>query len=131
MPAMDHEADEALTKFDRIANRRIEDAIKEGQFDNLSGMGQPLKDLQDNPFVPSEMRAAFKVLSNSGYAPDWMVLAQQIDGDIERLRYKADLHVAYLRRQLEEIAQNVYAVRRLRKETERLKAEHRRAAAEH
>src|SRR3954451_5998351 len=128
---MDETADQANIKLDRIAERRIKEAIDAGEFDNLAGMGQPLKDLEDNPFVPADLRAAFKVLSNSGYAPDWMVLSQQIDADIERLRHSEDLHFAYLRRQLELVAADVYAVRRLRKEMDRLKAEHRRAAAEH
>src|SRR6478672_697222 len=128
---MDEAADQAIIRLDRIAEHRIKEAIDAGEFDNLEGLGKPLRDLEDNPFVPAEMRAAYKVLSNSGYAPDWMVLSQQIDADIARLRHAADLHFAYLRRQLEEVASSVYAVRRLRKETDRLKAEHRRAAAVH
>ena len=128
---MDHEIDESLIKFDRIANRRIEDAIKEGLFDNLEGAGKPLKDMEDNPFIPKEMRAAYKVLQNSGYAPDWIVLAGQIDADIERLRYNADRHFANLRERMHEVGSNPYAVKRLRVEMDRLKADHRRAAALH
>ena len=126
---MEQEIDEAILKLERIAERRIKEAIDAGEFDNLQGAGQPLKDLDDNPFVPAEMRAAFKVLSNSGYAPDWMVLSQQIDADIARMRYAADLHFAYLRRQLEELTNSPHAVTRLKKDTDRLKAEHRRASA--
>jgi hypothetical protein len=128
---MDRELDEAIAKFDKIAERRIQEAMKAGEFDNLSGMGEPLQDLDDNPFVPDDMRAALKVLHNSGYAPDWIVLAQQIDADLERLRYMADLHFAYLRRRMQEIGSDPYAVKRLRQEMDRLKAEHRRAAAVH
>ena len=128
---MDEAADQTIIKLDRIAERRIKEAMDAGEFDNLEGLGKPLKDIDNNPFVPTELRAALKVLSNSGYAPDWMVLAQQIDADIERLRYKADLHFTYLRVQLAEIASNPYAVKRLRKEMDRLKAEHKRAAKVH
>jgi hypothetical protein len=128
---MDHEIDEAISKFDRIAERRIQDAMKAGEFDNLPGMGQPLKDLEDNPFVPDDMRAALKVLHNSGYAPDWIVLGGQIDADIERMRNTADMHFAHLRRRMQEVGSDPYAVKRLRKEMDRLKAEHRRAAAVH
>ena len=126
---MDHEIDDAVHKFERIADRRIQEAINAGEFDNLAGMGKPLTDLEDNPFVPKEMRAAFKVLSNSGFAPDWMVLGQHIDAQIEKLRHSADLHFAYLRRRLQEVGGNPYAVKRLRQEVDQLKAEHRRAAA--
>src|SRR5437867_2171000 len=109
--AMDHELDEAIIRFDRIAERRLQEAIKAGEFDNLPGMGKPLKDLEDNPFIQEDMRAAFKVLSNSGYVPDWMVLAQQIDAEIERMRHTADLHFAYLRRRLQEVSSDPYAVK--------------------
>jgi hypothetical protein len=128
---MDHELDEAITKFDRIADRRIQEAIRAGEFDNLPGMGKPLQDIEDNPFIPDDMRAAFKVLSNSGYAPDWMVLAQQIDAEVEKMRHTADLHFAYLRRRLQEVGSDPYAVKRLRQIVDHLKAEHRRAAAIH
>ena len=128
---MDQEIDDAILRLERIAERRIKEAIDAGEFDNLQGAGKPLKDLDDNPFVPAEMRAAFKVLSNSGYAPDWMVLSQQIDADIAGMRYAADLHFAYLQRQLEELTGSPHAVTRLKKVTDRLKAEHRRASAIH
>lgn len=128
---MDAEIDDAILKLDRIADRRIQQAIDAGEFDNLPGMGKPLKDNEDNPFVPKEMRAAFKVLQNSGYAPDWMVLGQQIDDDIARMRARADRHFASIREQLQEIAGSPYAVKRLRQEIDRLNADHRRAAAGH
>src|SRR4051812_49782389 len=115
---MDQEIDDAILKLERIAEHRIKEAIDAGEFDNLQGMGKPLKDLEDNPFVPAEMRAAFKVLSNSGYAPDWMVLAQTIEADIARLSTEADNHFAHLRRRLQEVASNPYAVKRLRAEVD-------------
>jgi hypothetical protein len=128
---MDHEIDDAILKIERIAERRIQDAINAGEFDNLPGYGQPLNDADDNPFVPKDLRAAFKVLSNSGYAPDWIVVAQQIDADIERLRYNADRHFGFLRQRMQEVGTNTYAVKHLRKEMEALKAEHRKAAKRH
>lgn len=127
---MDMEAEEVLIRLDRISERRIQEAIDAGAFDNLEGAGKPLK-LDDNPFVPEEMRVAFKVLQNSGFAPDWIVLSQHIDDDIQRLRHTADRHFVYLRRRLNEVSGNPYAVKRLRTEVERLKNEHKRAAKQH
>ncbi len=128
---MDHiEADELISKLDRIADRRIQEAIEAGAFDNLRGAGKPLQ-MDDDTFVPADMKAAFRVLSNSGYAPDWMALAQEIEADIERMRHAADHHFAYLRERLQEIGSNPFAVKRLRPELERLKAHHRRAAVQH
>lgn len=123
-------ADEILAKLDRISERRIQEAIDSGVFDNLEGMGKPLQ-FEDNPFVPREMKAAFKVLENSGYAPDWMTVAQEIDADTERIRSSADNHFAYLRKSLAEIGGNPYAVKRLRAEVSRLKTQHQRAAVQH
>ena len=124
------DADDIIIRLDRLSDRRIQEAIDAGEFDNLDGMGKPLQ-MDDNPYVPEDMRMAFKVLKNSGFAPDWMVLSQQIEADIERLRYSADRHFEYLRRSLAEVAGNPYAVRRLRSEVSRLRNEHRRAAKQH
>src|SRR5688500_5305594 len=60
-----------------------------------------------------------------------MVLAQEIEVDIDRMRDSADRHFATLRRRLHETASNPYAIRRLRVEVEQLKKEHRRAAVQH
>ena len=124
------DADEILVNLDRISERRIQEAIDAGEFDNLDGAGQPIK-FEDNPFVPEDMRVAFKVLQNSGYAPDWMLLSQEIENEIQRLRYTADRHFAYLRKSLYEVSGDTYAVKRLRNEVTRLMGEHRRAAAQH
>jgi hypothetical protein len=125
------QADEAIIKLERIAERRIRDAIEAGEFDNLKGMGQPLAADDDNPYVPDDMRVAFKVLQNSGYAPDWMTLAQDIEADMQRLRTSADTHFRILREQLKEISSDTYAITRLRNEVQRLKNLHKRAAAQH
>jgi DnaJ family protein C protein 28 len=123
-------AEEILAKLDRIAERRIQEGIEAGAFNNLEGEGKPLQ-IEDNPFVPKDMRAAFKVLENSGYAPDWMTVAQEIDADLATLRRRADDHFAYLRSRLAQVGSDPYAVKRLRLEVERLKSQHRRAATQH
>jgi hypothetical protein len=125
------QADEAIIKLERIAERRIRDAIEAGEFDNLEGMGKPLSTDDDNPYVPEDMRVAFKVLQNSGYAPDWMTLAQDIETDLQHLRTAADIHFRILREQLGEISSDTYAINRLRSEVQRLKSLHKRAAAQH
>ena len=42
--------------------------MERGEFDNLPGAGKPL-DLDNNPFVPTELRMAYKVLKNAGVVP--------------------------------------------------------------
>jgi hypothetical protein len=96
-------ADDAIVKLERIAERRIQEAIEAGVFDNLENAGQPLAD-EDNPHVPPDMRAAFKILQNSGYAPDWIVLSQQIEAEIGQIKARADMHFDYLRSELAALA---------------------------
>src|SRR5690242_6242153 len=55
----------------RLADRRIEDAMKEGKFDNLTGKGQPL-DLEPMPAEESArlMWWALRILKNNDVTPD-------------------------------------------------------------
>lgn len=49
-----------------VAERKIEEAMEEGQFDNLPGAGKPLA-LDDCSHLPPDMRMAYTILKNSGY----------------------------------------------------------------
>jgi len=51
-----------------LAERRIEEAIARGEFDELPGAGRPLE-LDDDPLVPEDMRVACRILKNAGYVP--------------------------------------------------------------
>lgn len=57
---------DALSAIAFIAERKIEEAIADGQFDNLSGTGKPLH-LEDLSHLPPNMRMAYTILKNSGY----------------------------------------------------------------
>jgi len=63
--------------FQKIAERRIIEAIREGAFDNLPGAGQPLK-LEDDSYVPEDLRIAYKILKNAGYVPREVALRKEI-----------------------------------------------------
>jgi hypothetical protein len=63
--------------FQKIAERRILEAIREGAFDNLPGAGQPLK-LEDDSHVPEDLRMAYKILKNAGYVPQEVALRREI-----------------------------------------------------
>ena len=58
----------AMNPLDAIAEQRIRSAQKEGVFENLPGAGTPLN-LDDDLLVPEELRAAYRILKNSGFAP--------------------------------------------------------------
>jgi hypothetical protein len=49
-----------------LAERKIREAMREGQFDNLPGFGRP-QSLEDLSHLPPELRLAYIILKNSGY----------------------------------------------------------------
>ena len=62
--------------FDRIVEERIREAQQAGFFDNLSGRGKPL-DLEDDSFVPEDLRLTFKILKNANCLPIEMELRSE------------------------------------------------------
>ncbi|HVP89371.1 MAG TPA: DnaJ family domain-containing protein [Casimicrobiaceae bacterium] len=58
----------ALLLLDELAEARIEEAIAAGAFDDLPGAGRPLE-LDEDRFVPEELRAAYRVLKRAGFVP--------------------------------------------------------------
>ncbi len=68
--------------LDKIAEAQIREAIERGDLDDLPGAGKPLV-LDDDPFVPEELRMAYKVLKNAGYVPEEVRLRKSI-GDLQR-----------------------------------------------
>jgi hypothetical protein len=57
-----------LSVLDALAEARIEEAMREGAFDDLPGTGQPLH-LDDDSLVPEGLRAGYRILKNAGFAP--------------------------------------------------------------
>ncbi len=56
----------SFAALESIAEQKINQAIQEGQFDNLPGQGKPLE-LEDLSNIPPELRMAYIVLKNAGY----------------------------------------------------------------
>lgn len=76
--------DESFTKH---ANDAIEKGLREGQFDNLPGKGQPFQwDDWENPFVKQEDRIVNKILKNAGFVPGWIAERQDIEQIAEGAR---------------------------------------------
>ena len=57
-----------MLAFDLIAEERIREAIRAGDFDDLPGAGRPL-DLDDDKLIPEELRIAYRILKNAGSLP--------------------------------------------------------------
>ncbi|MFB9329786.1 DUF1992 domain-containing protein [Paenibacillus aurantiacus] len=63
--------------FRLIAEERIREAMKNGDFEHFDGKGKPLM-LEDLSHVPEELRMSYKILRNSGYLPPEMQLTKEI-----------------------------------------------------
>lgn len=61
-----------------LAEQRIIEAIRRGDLDGLPGAGRPLPLEDDDPFVPAELRLAYKVLKNAGCLPPEIELRSEI-----------------------------------------------------
>ncbi len=74
-----------------VAERRIEQAMKEGKFDNLPGAGKPLE-LEPAPADENArlMWWALRLLRQNGFVPDEVVLRREIEGLRARLVEEAD-----------------------------------------
>jgi hypothetical protein len=61
----------------KIAEERIQEAQREGLFDDLPGKGKPLN-LDEDSAVPEDLRLSFKILKNANCLPIEMELRKEI-----------------------------------------------------
>ncbi len=89
--------------FAKVAEERIREAIERGELDNVPGMGKPLK-LEDDSRIPEELRLAYKILKNAGFAPPELGVRAElmqvedllVNAPDEKARYKALKRYNYL-----------------------------------
>jgi hypothetical protein len=86
--------------FQRIAERRIIEANREGAFDGLPGKGQPLK-LEDDYHIPEDLRIAYKILKNANFVPPEVALRKEIANAEDLLAGMEDTRAKY--RQLKKL----------------------------
>ena len=87
--------------FSRIAEEKIREAMRNGEFANLEGAGKPLA-FEDETWIPEDLRMAYKILKNAGCTPPELELRKEIislrelidtiDDDRERLRKVRELN---------------------------------------
>ncbi len=73
-----------LSRWDTMMDELIEEAMRNGEFDNLPGKGKPLR-LSNNPFT-QETELAYSLLKNNDYTLPWIAERRQIFGEIEAFR---------------------------------------------
>ncbi|MGG3467807.1 DnaJ family domain-containing protein [Neobacillus pocheonensis] len=77
-----------MDMFHIVSEDRIKKAYKDGEFENLPGLGKPMQ-LEDLSGIPEELRMAYKMLKNAGYTQDESHLRQELM-TIEDLIKKTD-----------------------------------------
>jgi hypothetical protein len=92
--------------FSRIAERRIVEAMQNGEFANLPGMGKPLT-FENESMIPEDLRMVYRILKNAGCIPPELELKNEvinmsalintIDDDKERLKKIRELNFKILR----------------------------------
>jgi DnaJ family protein C protein 28 len=74
-----------MNRLESLAEKRLREAIENGEFDNLPGKGEPI-DLQENPFEDPDLRVVHRLLRSAGFAPAWMEERKHIDASLEAAR---------------------------------------------
>ncbi len=92
--------------FVKIAERRILEAMVNGEFDNLEGEGKPIN-FEDETWVPEDLRMVYRILKNAGCIPHELELRNEvinmcalmntIDDDKERIKRLRELNFKLLK----------------------------------
>lgn len=81
-----------MEAFRIIAERRINQAISDGSLTFEQWKDKPLV-LEDDSFVPAELKMAYKLLKNSGYLPQEIVDRKEVQRLEELIASTEDEHV--------------------------------------
>jgi hypothetical protein len=79
----------AVPLFQRLAEQRILEAQRKGEFDDLPGKGKPLE-LEDLSWVPDDLRIGYKVLKNARVLPPEAELLKDIHTLADLLKHVED-----------------------------------------
>ena len=63
--------------FSHLAEQRIREALKQGEFDNLPNAGRPLN-LEDYFSAPADLRMAYSLLKNANCTPVEVELLNEV-----------------------------------------------------
>ena len=86
--------------FEKVAERKIREAMERGEFDRLEGKGRPLQ-FEDDSFIPPDLRMAYKVLKNAGFLPPELLAEKEIHEAEDLLSHLDDEEERY--RQLKKL----------------------------
>ena len=76
-----------MNRLESLAEKRLGEAIENGEFDDLPGKGEPI-DLRENPFEDPDLRTVHRLLRNAGFAPAWIEERKDIDAELAAAQTK-------------------------------------------
>lgn len=76
-----------MNRLESLAEKRLREAIENGEFDDLPGKGEPI-DLRENPFEDPDLRTVHRLLRNAGFAPAWIEERKDIDAELATAQAK-------------------------------------------
>lgn len=80
--------------LERLAERKIEQAVARGEFADLPGNGQPIPEEVGMDLIAPELRMTYRLLKNAGYLPEEVLLLREIDYVSTLIRLAADAEAA-------------------------------------
>ena len=84
-----------------IAERRIAEAVSQGELDDLPGAGKPLA-LEDDRLIPEDLRVAHRILKNAGLVPREIEQARKGEKKLSLLG--ARIEARYFRRAVRKLS---------------------------
>ena len=76
---------ENMNRLETLVEKKIREAMENGEFDNLPGKGQPVN-TSENPFEDPDLRMVHRLLRNAGFAPAFIEERKDIDATFEAAR---------------------------------------------
>ncbi|MGE8203084.1 DUF1992 domain-containing protein [Heyndrickxia sp. NPDC080065] len=88
--------------FFRITEDQIRKAYKNGEFDNLPGMGKPLPE-DELANIPEDLRMAYRIMRNAGFSPEEASVKKELMTIEDLIRKsESELNKEDLRKELNE-----------------------------
>ena len=66
-----------MSIIEKVAERKIREAMEQGAFEELPGRGEKIK-YEDDSHIPEDLRMAYKILKNANCAPPELALKKEI-----------------------------------------------------
>lgn len=86
--------------FDKLVEQKIQEAMADGEFDNLAGKGKPL-DLSDYFATPEDKRLGYSILKSAGFIPEQAQRLKEIEALRERLQTCGEAERAGIKREID------------------------------